>query len=101
MRLQALGTRVLVKMDQREQQAGSIFIPEAYLKREVIGTVESIGVLTEFVNTGDKVLLRQNAGVEVILNGDEYTLIDEDDILCRINESGVEFDEFDESETDF
>jgi len=93
MKLQALGTRVLVKMDSREQHYGSIFIPEAYLRREIIGTVESVGLFTEFVNTGDRVLIKQNAGVEVIVDGNEYTLVDEDDILCSITDSDTEFDE--------
>lgn len=87
MNLQAIGTRVIVKMDPREQETGGIFIPDAYLQREVLGTVASTGEYVELVEPGDRVLLRYSAGVELMIDKHEYTLITEDDILARIDDT--------------
>ncbi len=87
MNLQALGTRVLVKMDPREEEVAGIFIPDAYLQREVVGTVESVGEYVELVDIGDRVLLRQNAGIDIMIEGEEYSIVIEDQILGRIEDS--------------
>ena len=86
MNLQALGTRVLVKMDPRENEIEGIFIPDAYLQREVIGEVVSIGDYVELVDIGDRVLLRNNCGIEVVIDEGEFSIIEESDILGRIDE---------------
>ena len=83
MKLQALGTRVLVKMDPPEHEVGRFFIPDAYVQRDVVGTVISIGEFVELVDIGQRVLLRQHSGIDVVIDNDDYTIIQEDDILGR------------------
>ena len=84
--LHALGTKILVKMDKRQQQTGRFFIPDVFVNREVIGTVASVGDYVESVDVNDRVLLKQNAGIELVIDDDEYTLIEEDFVLGRIEE---------------
>ncbi len=86
MKLQALGTRVLVKMDQPEHEVGRFFIPDAYVQRDVVGTVISIGEYVELVDVGQRVLLRQHSGIDVVIDNDDYNIIQEDDILGRFTD---------------
>ena len=86
MNLQALGTRVLVKMDERAHKCSGIVIPEAYVQREVTGTVKSVGEYVELIDIDEKVLLRHQSGIELIIDGEEYTVVDEDDIIGRIED---------------
>jgi chaperonin GroES len=84
MKLQSLGTRVLVKMDPPEQEIGRFFIPDAYLQRDVVGTVVSIGEYVELADVGDRVLIRQHSGIDLVIDNDDYTIVQEDDILARL-----------------
>lgn len=84
MNLHALGTRVLVKMEPREQEQGGIFLPDAYVQRENIGKVVSIGDYVELVDIDDNILISQNRGIDIIIDDEEYTIIEEIDILGRL-----------------
>ena len=86
MNLQALGTRVLVKMDERSCDTSGIVIPEAYVQREVTGTVKSVGEYVELIDLEEKVLLRHQSGIELSIDGEQYTIVEEDDILGRIED---------------
>lgn len=88
--LHAIGTKILVKMDARQPQTGRIFIPDAFVSRELTGTVASIGDYVDCVDLNDRVLLRHNVGVELVINDEEYTLVDEDSVLGIIEDSPVE-----------
>ncbi|MCB1195006.1 hypothetical protein KDK77_02370 [bacterium] len=88
--LHALGTKVLVKMDARQPKTGRIFIPDSFVSREITGTVASIGEYVDCVDVNDRVLLRHNAGVELVIDDEEYTLVDEDSVLGLIEDSPIE-----------
>lgn len=86
MNLQALGTRVLVKMDERAHDTSGIVIPEAYIKRESTGTVQSVGEYVELIDLAEKVLLHRQSGIELTIDGQEYTIVEEEHILGRIED---------------
>lgn len=86
MNLQALGTRVLVKMDPPEHEVGRFFIPDAYVQRDVVGTVMSTGEYVDLVEIGDRVLIRQHSGIDLVIDNEDYAIIQEDDILGRLAE---------------
>ncbi|MEF3255236.1 MAG: co-chaperone GroES [Deferribacterales bacterium] len=93
--IKPLQDRVLVKrLDAEEKTASGIIIPDTAKEKpqegEVIATgpgkVLENGTRIELtVKPGDKVLFSKYAGTEVKIDGTEYLIMREDDILGIIN----------------
>jgi chaperonin GroES len=91
MNIRPLGDRVLVKRVQAEDKtAGGILLPDSAQEKPKEGKVIAIGDgkllengerSTFSVKKGDRVLFTSYAGTEVKLDGEEYMVMREDDIL--------------------
>jgi chaperonin GroES len=83
--------RIIVKrLEEEGKTAGGIFIPETAKEKPMRGEVVAVGkgkvtedgkVLPLDVKKGDQVLFGKYAGTEVKIDGDEYLIMREDDIL--------------------
>jgi chaperonin GroES len=83
--------RIIVKrVEEETKTAGGIFIPETAKEKPQQGEVVAVGkgkvtedgkVLPMDVKTGDRVLFGKYAGSEIKLEGVEYLIMREDDIL--------------------
>lgn len=92
MKLKPLHDRVLVKrLEEEEKTAGGIIIPDSAKEKPIKGEVVAAGpgkASTEgkkiemSVKKGDKVLFNKYAGTEVKIDGVEYLVMREDDILA-------------------
>ena len=91
-----LGDRVLVRRDNDEIQksAGGIIIPDTAKEKPQRGIIEAVGEgkrddagdrIPLNVKEGDKVLFGKYAGTEVKIEGTEYTIMHEHDILAVID----------------
>lgn len=91
MKVQPLSDRILVKrLDAVEENRGGIIIPDTAKEKPQQGEVIAIGPgrmlddgkrVTLDVKKGDRVLLGKYAGTEVKIDGNEYIILREDDIL--------------------
>ena len=91
MKIKPLGERVLLKrIEEAEQVRGGIIIPDSAKEKsqeaEVValgtGKKDESGKAIPFnVKKGDKVLLPQYGGTPVKIDGVEYILVEEDNIL--------------------
>ena len=91
MNIRPLGDRVLVKrVEAEEKTAGGILLPESAKEKPKEGKVVAIGDgkqlddgsrSTFSVKKGDRVLFTSYAGTDVKIDGDEYMIMREDDIL--------------------
>lgn len=90
-----LGDRVLVKgiEEDEEQVRGGIIIPdsakEKSLEAEVValgtGRKDDDGKAVDFhVKVGDRVIISQYGGTNVTFDGEDYTVLREDDIIAII-----------------
>jgi chaperonin GroES len=94
MKIRPLQDRVLVERIEEEQKtAGGIIIPDTAKEKPQEGRVIAVGrgkqredgTLTPLdVKKGDRVLFGKYAGSEVELDGTEYVILREDDILAII-----------------
>jgi len=94
MKVQPLGDRVLVEpMEAEEKTKGGIVLPDTAKEKPQQGKVVAVGqgktletgeVKSLEVKVGDKVLYGKYAGTEVTVEGEEYLIIREDDILAII-----------------
>ncbi len=94
MTLKPLNDRVLVKrLESEEKTAGGLYIPDTAKEKPSKGEIIAVGpgkvaddgkrVALE-VKVGDAVLFNKYAGTEVKIDGTEYLVMREDDILAVI-----------------
>ncbi len=86
-----LGDRVIVKpIDPAEVKKGGIIIPDTAKEKPQEGEVVALGTgkrdedgkVIEFtVKKGDKVLISKYGGTEIKIEGENYLIMREDDIL--------------------
>ena len=94
MKIQPLGIRVVIKMLESEETTKSgIVLPGSAKEKPQIAEVVEVGpggfvdgneVKME-VKVGDKVLISKYAGTEFKLDGEEYTILSQTDILAIVN----------------
>jgi len=93
--IKPLGDRVLIKrLEAEEKTAGGIVLPDTAKEKPKQGTVIAVGTgkqlesgeKAEFqVKKGETVLFGSFAGTEVTVDGEEYLLMSESDILAILN----------------
>ncbi|MBN1267351.1 MAG: co-chaperone GroES [Anaerolineales bacterium] len=88
MKIEPLGARVLVSVLEQEHTTPSgLVLPETAQEKPMEGIVEGVGTEEEMLTdlaVGDRVIFAKYSGTEVKLEGKEYLLMNEDDILARI-----------------
>ena len=102
MKVKPLQDRVLVKrLEKEERTAGGIIIPDTAKEKPQEGKVIACGsgkiteegkVLPLDVKPGDVILFQKYGGTEVKIDGEEYLLMREDDILGVLEEGSVHKD---------
>jgi len=89
-----LADRVVVKpLDESEQMRGGLYIPDTAKEKPSQGEVMAVGPgkvsdegarIEMDVNVGDRVLYGKYSGTDVTLDGVEYLILRESDILAVI-----------------
>jgi chaperonin GroES len=95
-RLQPLNDRVMIERDEAEERtSGGIVLPDKAREKVNRGKVISVGPgkldkegrrIRMTVKAGDHVLINKYGGEEFKVEGHEYLLIREDDILALVKE---------------
>lgn len=85
MKLQPMHGRVLVKArEAKEKTAGGIYIPDTAKERLQEGNVVAVANdATDEVAVGDRVIYKEFGGTEVRVDGEDYILFTEDDLLAK------------------
>lgn len=94
MKLNPLSNRAVIKFIEAEEKTqGGIFLTAAAQEKPQVAEVIAIGpgkvtdngaLAPMTVKVGDKVIASKYAGTAVKLDGTEYTLLSEDDILAIV-----------------
>lgn len=95
LKIKPLRDKVVVKRLEEEEQKtpGGIIIPDTAKEKPQMGEVLAVGkgkvlqdgkVVPPEVKVGDKVLFARYAGTEVKIDGEEYLIMSEDEILAII-----------------
>ena len=94
MKIKPLADRVVVKpLEETEQKKGSIIIPDTAKEKPQQGQIVAVGpgkmsdegkVVKMELKKGDKVLYGKYSGTEVTIDGDEYLIMRESDVLAII-----------------
>ncbi len=93
-KIKPLADRVLVKpLEEEEVKRGGIIIPDTAKEKPQQGEVIAVGPgklsdsgekMKMEVKKGDKILYGKYSGTEVTINGDEYLIMRESDILAIV-----------------
>lgn len=93
--LKPLGDKIVVQLIEAEEKTASgIYLPDSAKKKPTEGKVVAVGngrvldngdrnALT--VKVGDKVLFSKYGGNEVTVDGQDYTILDEDQVYAILN----------------
>ena len=94
--MKPLGDRLLVKpIEQEEQTATGIFLPETAKEKPQQGKVEAAGPgsrkedgerIAMDVAVGDKVLYAKYAGTSIKLEGQQFLILKESDVLAIVQD---------------
>jgi len=89
-----LADRVVVKpLEESEQMRGGLYIPDTAKEKPSQGEIVAVGPgkvsddgerVSPEVKVGDKVLYGKYSGTDVTLDGEEYLILRESDILAII-----------------
>lgn len=93
MTMKPLGDRVVIKnLEAQETTKGGIILTNSAKEKPVIAEVVAVGPggnvdgkeVTMYVNVGDKVVYSKYAGTEIKLDGVEYIIIRQGEILAVV-----------------
>lgn len=88
--IEPLGTRVLIQpLEKESKTASGIILPETAKEKPQQGMIEAVGDSEEMLtdlSVGDKVLFPKYTGTEIQLDGIDYLIMEEGDVLARFND---------------
>jgi chaperonin GroES len=98
MKVRPLHDRIIVqRLEEGEQQVGGIIIPDTAKEKPQQGKVFAVGD-GKFkddgerqpldVKTGDTILFGKYSGQEIKIDGEEYLIMREDEVLAVMNSKG-------------
>lgn len=87
--IEPLGARVLILPSEGEETTASgLYLPETAKEKPQQGTIEAVGDSEEMITdlkVGDVVIFPKYSGTEIKIEGKAYLLMDEADVLARVN----------------
>ena len=93
MALKILGDRVMAKVDEAKTTEGGIHLPEAAQEKPQRGTVIAVGegrrlddgtLQPPDVEEGDQIIFGKYGGTEIEDGGEEYLILDTDQIYAKV-----------------
>jgi len=93
--LKPLGDRVVIEhVEQQEKSAGGVFLPDTAKEKPQEGIVAAVGTgrvsddgktIAMNVKVGDRVIYSKYSGSEVKVEGKEYLIVSEKDVLAIVD----------------
>jgi chaperonin GroES len=97
MKIRPLYDRIVVKrIEQSEERQGGLFIPDSAKEKPQEGEVVAVGkgkrledgkVVPLDVQAGDRILFGKYSGSEIKVDGEEFLIMREDDVLGVIEDA--------------
>jgi chaperonin GroES len=99
MKIRPLYDRIVVKRieDDTEKTAGGLFIPDSAKEKPQQGEVMAVGqgkrtedgkLIPLDVKTGDRILFGKYSGSDIKIDGEEYMIMREDEVLGVLESAG-------------
>ena len=100
MKIRPLYDRIVVKrIEQKEQMQGGLYIPDTAKEKPQEGEVVAVGkgkrlengsLVSLDVQAGDRILFGKYSGSDIKMDGEEYLIMREDEVLGILDAKPVE-----------
>ena len=100
MKIRPLYDRIVVKrIEQKEQMQGGLYIPDSAKEKQQEGEVVAVGkgkrlengsLVALDVQAGDRILFGKYSGSDIKMDGEEYLIMREDEVLGILDAQPVE-----------
>ena len=83
--IKPLGDRVVAVREQaQEKTASGLYLPDNAKEKPVLAKVEAVGSDVKNVKKGDRILYKEYSTTEIKIDGSEYLIVKEEDILGTV-----------------
>lgn len=83
--LKPLADRVVAVRDAAQTQTASgIYLPDNAKEKPVLAKVVAVGPDVKGIKTGDKIVYKEYSTTELKIDGTEYLIVKEEDILATV-----------------
>lgn len=80
-----LGERIVAKSIEAESKTASgLYLPDSAKEKSKVAEVLVIGDKVKSVKAGDKIIFKEYSSDEVKIDGTEYLIIKEEDVLATV-----------------
>lgn len=84
-KINPLADRVVAKREEAATKTASgIYLPENAKEQPKVAVVEAVGADVKTVKKGDRILFKEFSTTDVKLDGTEYLIVKEEDILATV-----------------
>lgn len=81
-----LADRVVATREAAKTKTSSgIYLPETAKEKPVAAVVEAVGPDVKTLKKGDRIVYKEYSTTELTINGTEYLIIKEEDILAKLS----------------
>lgn len=83
--LTPLADRVIaVREEAQTKTASGLYLPDSAKEKATAAVVQSVGPDVKSVKVGDKIIYKEYSVTEVKVEGTEYLIVKEEDILAKV-----------------
>lgn len=75
---------VAVREEAKTQTASGIYLPDTAKERPVLAVVQAVGPDVKGIKVGDKIIYKEYSTTELKIDGVEYLLVKEEDVLATV-----------------
>lgn len=75
---------VAVREKAASKTASGIYLPDGAKEKPVMATVEAVGSDVKGIKIGDRILYKEYSTTEIKIDGVEYLIVKEEDVLATV-----------------
>jgi len=75
---------VAVRVEAQSKTASGLYLPDNAKEKPVVAKVEAVGPDVKGIKKGDKILYKEYSTTEIKIDGLEYLIVKEEDILATL-----------------
>lgn len=75
---------VAVRIEAAEKTASGLYLPDTAKEKPVVAEVKAVGPDVKSVKKGEKILYKEYSTTEIKIDGKEYLIVKEEDILATV-----------------
>lgn len=75
---------VAVREEAKTQTASGIYLPDTAKEKPVLAKVEAVGPDVKGIKKGDRIIYKEYSTTELKIDGTEYLIVKEEDVLATV-----------------